>query len=128
MDRARTVDSGLLWPELGTNVMHRQEHCVGDPDHALRGAALVVRERFGQHRVANAPMECRGSIAHFDRAAESLHFTTGHQSPHQLRTQLAKVLRLPLERVRVSSAHIGGSFGQEERAGARETLRSRPCR
>jgi aerobic carbon-monoxide dehydrogenase large subunit len=113
MDRAHDSDGGLLWPELGTNVMHRQEHCVGDPDRALRGAALVVRERFGQHRVANAPMECRGSIAHFDRAAGALHFTTGHQSPHQLRAQLAKALRLPLERVRVSSAHIGGSFGQK---------------
>jgi len=113
MDRARTADSGLLWPELGTNVMHRQEHCVGVPDRALRGAVLVVRERFGQHRVANAPMECRGSIAHFDRTAETLHFTTGHQSPHDLRAQLAKVLRMPLERVRVCSAHIGGSFGQK---------------
>ena len=113
MDRARHADSGLLWPELGTNVMHRQEHCVGHPDRALGAAALVVRERFRQHRVANAPMECRGSIAHFDPAAGTLHFATGHQSPHQLRAALAKALRLPLERVRVSSAHIGGSFGQK---------------
>lgn len=113
MDDARRAASPLVWPELGTNVMHRQHHVVGDPAAAIAGAAVVVRERFRQHRHANAPMECRGGTAEFDPSSGSLRYTTGHQSPHDLRLKLAAVLRLPAHRVRVQCTDMGGSFGQK---------------
>ncbi len=104
-------DHDLLWPELGTNVLHHQHHRTADVDAALIDAAVVIRERFRQHRFANAPMECRGGVAEFD--GERLTYTTGHQSPHDLKRRLAEVLELDPARVRVRCAEMGGSFGQK---------------
>jgi len=103
----------VLWPALGTNVVHRQQHAVGDPDAALRNAALVVRTRIAQHRVANAPMECRASVADHDPQTGILTFTSAHQSPNQLRMLLAGALGLAPEQVRVVCPFVGGSFGQK---------------
>jgi carbon-monoxide dehydrogenase large subunit len=111
--QALDPDAGILWPALGSNVVHEQSHTVGDPDTMLRDAAMVVRTRIDQHRVAQAPMECRASVADFDRAAGALTFTTSHQSPNQVRTLLASVLGLDTGRVRVVCPFVGGSFGQK---------------
>ena len=110
---AVTDDAPVLWPGLGTNVVHHQHHTVGDPVAALDGAALVVRTRIAQHRVANAPMECRASLAAYDGATGVLTVTSAHQSPNQLRMLLAGALGLDAEHVRVVCPFVGGSFGQK---------------
>ncbi len=113
MERARFDDGRLVWPELGTNVMHRQHRVYGDPAAAIASAALVVRERIGQHRHSHAPMECRGIIATNDPTTGRLDVLAGHQSPHDLRQRLAAVLGLDVTRVRVRVPDMGGSFGQK---------------
>ncbi|MFN8026759.1 MAG: xanthine dehydrogenase family protein [Acidimicrobiia bacterium] len=110
---ALAPDAAVLWPAIGTNVVHEQEHVVGDPDTALRDASVVVRTRIDQHRVAQAPMECRASVADFDAEAGTLTFTTAHQSPNQVRTLLGTVLGLDTGRIRVVCPFVGGSFGQK---------------
>lgn len=122
MDDACRPDAQLLWPELGTNVLHHQRHVVGSPADAIADAPLVVRERFRQHRVTNAPMECRGAVAEFDPAAHALRVTAGHQSPHDLRLKLAGALGLPAHSVRVTCADMGGSFGQKSGLGREEVV------
>ncbi len=113
IDNALRPGSSFVWSELGTNVMHHQEHSVGDVDGALAGAALVVRERFEQRRHAHVPMECRGTIARVDPSTGRLDVVTGHQSPHDLRIRLAHALGLDADQVRVRCPDMGGSFGQK---------------
>ena len=105
--------AAVLWPSLGTNVVHEQQHTVGDPDAALRDAPVVVRTRVDQHRVAMAPMECRASLADHDAATGRLTFTAAHQSPNQLRVLLAGALGFDRDHVRVVCPFVGGSFGQK---------------
>jgi len=116
-EAGRAVDAPILWPDLGTNVVHRQHHRVGDADAALAVADLVVRTRIAQHRVANAPLECRAVVADHDPAAGVLTVTAAHQSPNQLRTLLGAAFGLPVERVRVVCPFVGGSFGQKSGLG-----------
>jgi carbon-monoxide dehydrogenase large subunit len=111
--QAQQADCAVLWPALGTNVVHEQAHCVGDPDARMRDAAVAVRTRIEQHRVAQAPMECRASLADFDATAHTLTFTTAHQSPNQVRMLLATVLGLDARDIRVVCPFVGGSFGQK---------------
>jgi aerobic carbon-monoxide dehydrogenase large subunit len=111
--QALAPDAVVLWPTLGTNVVHEQAHSVGDPDGVLRDAAVVVRTRVDQHRVAMAPMECRASVADHDPVTGRLTFTGAHQSPNQLRTLLAGALGLDPDHVRVVCPFVGGSFGQK---------------
>jgi len=110
---ALALGAAVVWPSLGTNVVHEQQHTVGDPGAALRAAAVVVQTRVDQHRVAMAPMECRASLADHDTTTGRLTFTAAHQSPNQLRVLLAAALGLDRDHVRVICPFVGGSFGQK---------------
>jgi carbon-monoxide dehydrogenase large subunit len=112
-EAGRVRDAPVLWPAVGSNVVHRQHRTVGDPAGALEAADVVVRTRIAQHRVANAPMECRAVVAEHDPTTGALTVTASHQSPNQLRTLLAAALGLGIERVRVVCPSVGGSFGQK---------------
>ncbi len=113
MDEAMAPDAPVLFPEHGSNVVHRSTHRYGDTDAAFAAAHLVVRERLGQHRHANVPMECRGLVVDHDPRTGALDVHTSHQSPHALRFHLAAVLGVPAHHVRVRCGDIGGSFGQK---------------
>jgi aerobic carbon-monoxide dehydrogenase large subunit len=113
MDDVLAGTTAAIFPELGTNVVHRATHRYGDTDAAFAAAERVIRARFEQHRHANVPMECRGMIAHHDPATGVLDVLAAHQSPHALRLHLADVLGLPAHAVRVHCGDIGGSFGQK---------------
>jgi carbon-monoxide dehydrogenase large subunit len=56
-------------------------------------------------------METRGGVADHDPGSDELTFHAATQSPHGLRLQLATVLDLPIERVRVLAGDVGGAFG-----------------
>src|SRR5262245_35589201 len=56
----------------GGNVVDSWTTALGDSDAALREAACVVRERFAIGRQTAAPMETRGLVAEWDRAAGRL--------------------------------------------------------
>jgi len=113
MDDVLAGGTEPVFPELGTNVVHRSTHRYGDTDTAFAGAHRVVRARFAQHRHANVPMECRGLVAAYDPTTGTLDVHAAHQSPHALRMHLADVLGLPAHAVRVRCGDIGGSFGQK---------------
>jgi carbon-monoxide dehydrogenase large subunit len=113
MDRAMEAGAPVLFPEHGSNVTFRSQHRYGDTDAAFAGAAHVVRERFFQHRHANVPMEGRAGLADWSPATGELTYHASHQAPHALRMNLANVLRVPVERVRVRCGDIGGAFGQK---------------
>ena len=117
IDEAMDPAAPVIFAEHDSNVIYRSAHRYGDTDAAFARAAHVVRERFLQHRVTNAPLECRGGVAMFSAATGDLQYTTAHQSPHALRFSLASILGLPVHHVRVVCSDIGGSFGQKTGTG-----------
>jgi carbon-monoxide dehydrogenase large subunit len=80
-------------------------------ERAIRGAHHVTRVRVHNNRVVVNAMEPRGAVASFEDGRFVLR--TGCQGVFGLRAQLATVLRVPVEQVRVLAFDIGGSFGMK---------------
>ncbi len=104
-------ESAILHEAAGTNVLLGRTFAQGDAEAALRGAALVVGDRFRFHRHAGVTMENRVCIADWDAGGEALTLWSSTQVPGLLRDALADLLALPAHRVRVVAPDVGGGFG-----------------
>jgi carbon-monoxide dehydrogenase large subunit len=112
LGRGRTPT--LLYPDLGTNVVHETNQLVGDPDGAFARAAVVIEQVFAFPRVTACSMEMRGAIARLepDTGRYLVHSST--QIPQVLRNELARISGVPRERLRVVAPAVGGGFGAKE--------------
>jgi aerobic carbon-monoxide dehydrogenase large subunit len=87
---------------------------VGDAaatEAGFRRAAHIVRLETWVQRVAAVPMEPRASLGDYDRATERFTLYAGSPGPARNRHELAAVLGVPAEKVRIVARDIGGSFG-----------------
>jgi len=127
----RTPEERVAEPERNV-VATFHEGFGGDIDVALAGSSTTVRGTWQTQRVSHAQLETHGSVAWLD-AQGRLVVRTSTQVPYLVRDELARILDLPVERVRVFSGRVGGGFGgkQElltEDLAAIATLRTgRPC-
>jgi carbon-monoxide dehydrogenase large subunit len=103
--------SPLVHEEAGSNVLLSRAFVQGDAEAALRGAAVVVGDRFRFHRHAGVTMENRACLADWDAGAGVLTFWSSTQVPGLLRDALADLLGVPAHRVRVVAPDVGGGFG-----------------
>lgn len=78
---------------------------------AFDRAALVVEAAMRHPRLAPAPMEPRAIAVEYDDGA--LTVWHGTQTPHRTRTELARILQLDPDRLRVIAPDVGGAFGQK---------------
>jgi carbon-monoxide dehydrogenase large subunit len=87
---------------------------VGDAaltEAAFARAAHVTRFETWVQRVTGVPMEPRGALAGFDPATGRLTLYAGNGGAVRLKNDLAAILDMPPENVRVLMADIGGNFG-----------------
>ena len=94
------------------NVLFSFAHSQGDLDRQFSVADRIVRGRFTIPRLQASPMETRGCVATYDPAA-GLTLWCSSQDPHRPRLQLAHVLGLPYENIRVVVPTVGGAFGSK---------------
>jgi len=85
MDQALDPTSPQLWDAADGNVLHDDVRTFGDADSAFLEADHVVTETFSCHRVANQPMETRGSVVEIDPITGHLTITAATQSPHMMK-------------------------------------------
>jgi carbon-monoxide dehydrogenase large subunit len=104
------------------NVAYRMTQTGGDVEQAFAEADVTVTQRMVNQRLAPVPMETRTVAASFQRGADELTVWSSTQIPHLLKTQLALMLRLPEQRVRVISPDVGGGFGCKLNVYAEEAL------
>ncbi len=109
LDPARPV----LFEDVGSNVLYREERSFGDPDAAFAAAHAIVRDTFRLHRVGQVPMETRGGVADYDPGTEELTYHATTQAPHNHKLTLAGILGHPADRLRVIAPDVGGAFGQK---------------
>src|SRR5215831_11895973 len=83
----------------------------GDADAILASGARVLRHRFDNHRYAGMPIECRGVVAQYDPATDSMTVWSATQVVHWVRREVAVRLALPEARVRCIAPDVGGGFG-----------------
>ncbi len=99
--------------EAPDNVLLRASRRGGDIDAAFQRAAHVVEGRFELPRLIAAPMEPRGAVATYDTAEDRLTVYLSSQDPHRPLSNLADVLRRPIDSIRVVVPDVGGSFGSK---------------
>jgi carbon-monoxide dehydrogenase large subunit len=106
-------DAPRVWDELTSNLpVHWENGPVGPVDEAMAGAAHRVRLRIVNDRLVPAPMEPKGALAAWDKAASKLTLWAPTQGGRRIQATIAKrFLGLEQEQVRVISQDVGGGFG-----------------
>ena len=95
------------------------DYHYGDADkvaEAFARAAHVACLRLVNNRVVVNPMEPRAAIAGYSRDDDRWTLWVGCQGVMMLRAQLAQILRVTPERLRVLTGNVGGSFGMKSYA------------
>ena len=85
----------------------------GNAARAFAGAAHVVEVETRHPRVAPSPMEPRGIAVRYDPATEGVTIWQSTQTPHRTKNDLARILQLDPDRVRVVAPDVGGGFGMK---------------
>jgi aerobic carbon-monoxide dehydrogenase large subunit len=80
---------------------------------AFAGAAHVTRLSLRNTRVVVAAMEPRVAICAYDEASGRFTLTTPSQGVFAMKGQFAEILGVPVEKVRILTYNVGGSFGMK---------------
>ena len=109
---ATHAEAAPLWPDADSNVSLDAE--VGDAaatSAAFASAAHVVKLDTWIQRVTGVTMEPRAALAQYDAADGRYTLHAGSGGAVRLKTDLAAMLDVPPNRVRVLMDDIGGNFG-----------------
>ncbi len=114
VDARVAVQAGapLLYPELGSNVV--VEARMGDraaTEAAFATARHVVRFETKIQRVTGVPMEPRACLATYDPATDRYHVHAGSGGIVRQKREIAGILGVAPDKVRVTADDIGGNFG-----------------
>jgi len=95
---------------VSPNVTRRTGFRRGDVDAALAASDVVVDGRFTTSWVHQGYIEPQVATAELDRDGV-LHLTSATQGTFWTRSELSRLFGLPIARVRVTGATLGGGFG-----------------
>ena len=119
--QAMQPDAPLLHPTHGSNILCRQVISLGDVYAALRSADVVVSAEYQTPAQEHAFMQPEAGLAYVDDE-ERIHIITSGQWAHNDQAQVAHALALPMDRIHVQYAAIGGAFGGREGVSVQITL------
>jgi carbon-monoxide dehydrogenase large subunit len=109
---AARQDAPRVHEAARTNVCFDAE--LGDAaatERAFARAAHVTRFETWVQRVTGVPMEPRGALAAFDRDTGRFTVYAGNGGAVRLKSDLATILCVPPDKVRVLMQDVGGNFG-----------------
>jgi carbon-monoxide dehydrogenase large subunit len=102
-------------PQLHTdapgNIEHENKITGGDPDAAFKAAKKVITQRIVSQRLCGVSMEPRACVAAPEGISGGIVVYATHQAPHNLRSDLASVLGMEANLIRVINPDMGGGFG-----------------
>ncbi|HXF42062.1 MAG TPA: xanthine dehydrogenase family protein molybdopterin-binding subunit [Blastocatellia bacterium] len=112
----------LVYEEYGDNIAYKLTAGEGDIDAALKVSDRVITQRIVHQRLAPIAMEGRGVLARYYPGEKELTIWSSTQIPHLLRTQLALMIGMPENKLRVITPEVGGGFGSKLNVYAEEAL------
>jgi carbon-monoxide dehydrogenase large subunit len=80
---------------------------------AFAKANHVTRLRLVSNRIVVCAMEPRSATAHYDAATDRYTFYAGNQGVFGLKHQMADLLKIKPQQMRVLTGNVGGSFGMK---------------
>src|SRR5262245_47666189 len=93
----------------GTNIALDFKLRRGDADKAFAAAAHVFEHTFRTQKVLHLALEPYASIADWKESGVTIY--SGAQGPSFVRTEIARLLGWPENRVRIKVPYLGGGFG-----------------
>src|SRR6266850_942309 len=111
---AAKPDAPQLYDDVPGNVA--LDFLFGEPEkvaEAFRNAFHISKLTLRNTRVVVAAMEPRAALCAYDAAAGRFTLTAPGQGVFAMRNQLADMLAVPQDKVRLRTPHVGGSFGMK---------------
>ncbi|MBX3011934.1 MAG: xanthine dehydrogenase family protein molybdopterin-binding subunit [Caldilineaceae bacterium] len=121
-EAALTPNAPLLYEEWGTNQAFRWENSGGDVDGAFAKAATIVELRLVNQRLIPSAMEPRAVVARYDPATDGITIWTSTQIPHGIKNDVAPLLGMAPDQIRVIAPEVGGGFGAKSNVYAEEVI------
>ncbi len=112
----------VIHESFGDNIAYKLTSGEGDIEAALSTADRIVSQKMIHQRLAPIAMEPRGVLARYFPGEEELTVWSSTQIPHLLRTQLALMIGIPENKLRVITPEVGGGFGSKLNVYAEEAL------
>ena len=94
-DAAVQSQAPVIHEALGTNVAMRIRQRAGDVEAAFAQADQVIRQRYVVPRLAPAPLETRGVMAHYQPEANLLTVWNSTQAAQRVKHYLSSLLKQP---------------------------------
>jgi carbon-monoxide dehydrogenase large subunit len=110
-EAALDAQASRVFAELPSNVVQEVHIASEGVDKAFAEADHVITERLHTQRIAACPLEPRACTAVFDPASGRYTVWSSTVTIHAVRQQLAEVLGIKENRLRVIAPDVGGSFG-----------------
>jgi CO/xanthine dehydrogenase Mo-binding subunit/aerobic-type carbon monoxide dehydrogenase small subunit (CoxS/CutS family) len=111
IDAALAADASLIHPHRKNNILTGGRVVRGDVDRALREAAVVVEQDYETGFVEHAYIEPEAGFAR--RIGDRIEIQACTQSPYVDRADIAKILGIAPEAVRIIPTAVGGGFGSK---------------
>src|SRR5438477_730096 len=108
--------------KFGDNIAYKLTSGEGDIEAAMNSADRMISQKMIHQRLAPIAMEPRGVLARYFPGEEELTVWSSTQIPHLLRTQLAIMIGIPENKLRVITPEVGGGFGSKLNVYAEEAL------
>src|SRR5882724_7034676 len=121
---AAAQGDAVIHEKFGDNIAYKFTSGEGDIEAALKSADHIVTQRMVHQRLAPMAMEGRGVLARYFPGEEELTLWSSTQIPHLMRTQVALMIGLPENKLRVITPEVGGGFGSKLNVYAEEALLS----
>jgi 4-hydroxybenzoyl-CoA reductase alpha subunit len=100
-----------LHEKYKNNINTVVDHHFGDIDKGFAEADYVREEKFVGNHVYQSPLEPHVSIAYWENDGSTLVLYSSTQVPHYVHYMVARVLDMPLGKIRVIRPPVGGGFG-----------------
>ncbi len=105
-------DKSILHEEAGTNKIWNGVFEYGDVGKAFRDAASVVQiDRLHFHRFSSTPLENNVVIGEWNQKDDHIYYSCNNSFPSFAIQFLSAHLNVHIDRIRVQTSDIGGSFG-----------------
>ncbi len=105
-------DKSILHEEAGTNKIWNGVFEYGDVEKAFQDAASVVQiDRLHFHRFSSTPLENNVVIGEWNQKDDHIYYSCNNSFPSFAIQFLSAHLNVHIDRIRVQTSDIGGSFG-----------------
>lgn len=122
-EQALEPGAPVIHPALGDNIAYTMTVNGGaDINEAFAKADRIIKQRMVNQRLIPIAMEPRGAVAQYLPGEHQLTLWSSTQIPHLLRTQIALMIGMPENRVRIIAPEVGGGFGSKLNVYGEEAL------